>query len=303
MDETSDAQRTYRYLRVGMLSAVVLLAGAVVLEGLDQDRWQTSISAYFYTPAHAAFVGVLLVIGFAMIVIKGRNTIEDIALNFAGMLAPIVALAPTSPPKVGDPARRKAFIPKDSAILDAVDNNIHALLATGVVCLGIGLVVAVYLNRSRLSTSVRGVDKDTWRTLGSSAIAVAVVIVAKVAWDDDFASKAHGNAARFMFGFMFVAAVFAALEARLKPAGRDKYFWWYAVTAAGMFCGLAVIPWDPFGRHEVFALEAWEILWFGIFWAVQTAERWNEEPDDRNLEVPVRQDLKRLLRQAKPKAA
>jgi hypothetical protein len=31
-----------------------------------------------------------------------------------------------------------------------------------------------------------------------------------------------------------------------------------------------------FGDHTVFALEAYEIALFAIYWSVQTAENWNE---------------------------
>lgn len=51
-----------------MVGAVLLLAASIAIERSKVDCWQTSISAYYYTPARAIFVGGLMVIGFALIV-------------------------------------------------------------------------------------------------------------------------------------------------------------------------------------------------------------------------------------------
>jgi hypothetical protein len=281
---TSDALRTYRYLRIGMIGAVVLLATSVVLEGTDQDCWQTSISAYFYTPAKSVVVGVLVAIGFAMIVIKGRSAFEDTALNFAGMFAPIVALAPTSPP--ADDERCRTFVPSAEELDTAIDNNVWALLVTGVVCLVVAFGIAVLLNRD-LKAPFTEVDTGTWRTLVAAFFAVAGAVVLKAAWDD-FETLAHGWAARLMFLCMFLAAVSAAYEAHERGPGtaERRYRLLYAVTAFGMLSGLLALVAD-FGTHEVLLLEGWEILWFGFFWAVQTAERWTEPPSGSTTEVPV----------------
>ena len=279
--KTSDALRTYRYLRIGMISAVVLLATSVAKEGVGEGCWQPSISAYFYTPAKPVVVGVLLAIGFAMIVIKGRNVFEDSALNFAGMFAPIVALAPTSPPGPDD-AGCRTFVPSAEELNAAIDNNVWSLLITGVACLVIAFVIAVVLNRD-VKAPFTEVDAGTWRTLVAAFIAVVVAVGLK-AWWDDFNTLAHGWAARLMFGCMFLAALGAAVEA-FRHSQR-RYLTFYAGTAAGMFGGLAALVAD-FGRHEVLLLEAYEIFWFGVFWAVQTAERWNDPPAGSTAFVPA----------------
>lgn len=80
------------------MAALLLLLALSVGHQTAEQGWSTltSISAYYYTPAHAIFVAVLIAIGAAMIVIKGTRGLEDILLNIAGMLAMIVALVPTS---------------------------------------------------------------------------------------------------------------------------------------------------------------------------------------------------------------
>jgi hypothetical protein len=87
--------KTYRYLRLGMVGAVVLLAASIGIERSKVGCWQTSISAYYYTPVRAIFVGSLMAVGLSLIVYKGRGRGEDLCLNFAGMLAPVVAIVPT----------------------------------------------------------------------------------------------------------------------------------------------------------------------------------------------------------------
>src|SRR5918996_3258587 len=94
--KSQDVIKTYRYLRIGMIGAVVLLAVSIAIERSKVDCWQTSISAYYYTPVRAIFVGCLIAVSLSLIVYKGRSTWEDASLNFAGMLAPVVAVAPTT---------------------------------------------------------------------------------------------------------------------------------------------------------------------------------------------------------------
>jgi hypothetical protein len=90
------AIKTYRYLRISMVGAVALLGVSVVIERTNVDCWQTSVSAYYYTPVRSVFVGVLMAIGLCLIVIKGSTPWEDATLNAAGMLAPVVAVVPTT---------------------------------------------------------------------------------------------------------------------------------------------------------------------------------------------------------------
>jgi hypothetical protein len=92
----SAAVVTYRYLRLGMVGVVLLLGVSILIERWQVDCWQTSVSAYYYTPVRAVFVGGLMAIALALIVIKGSTTWEDATLNAAGMLAPVVAVVPTA---------------------------------------------------------------------------------------------------------------------------------------------------------------------------------------------------------------
>src|SRR5262245_39332576 len=92
------AVKTYRYLRLSIVVVVLSLMASVLIERAHVSCWNESISAYFYTPVQLMFVGALIAIGVSLVAIKGCTDGEDVLLNLAGVLAPIVAFVPTSPP-------------------------------------------------------------------------------------------------------------------------------------------------------------------------------------------------------------
>lgn len=279
-----DALKTYRYLRIGMIGAVVLLAASVFIEhrkvaDLGRSCWQTSISAYYYTPVRAIFVGSLMVVAFALIVYKGRTTLEDFGLNFAGMLAPVVAVAPTM-----DFGRCWSIVPNPLPVkerglpadwvLQNIDNNIYALLIAGAILLGVaaGLAILTKMNiRPFHDEEVEG------RTMISLAVTVLALFIA---WQlirtwDDFDTRAHGFAAVAMFAFLIVAIIVNAIHQFRE--GRLKWAWIYAGLAALMVAGAAVISgFRLFDEHVVLALETYEIALFAVYWVIQTVENWNE---------------------------
>ena len=98
--ESEYAVSSYRYLRLGMVILVITLGVSIAIERAKASCWQGSISAYYYTPVHSLFVGALVSIGVTLVAMKGRNSLEDLFFNVAGVLAPLVALVPTSRPSV-----------------------------------------------------------------------------------------------------------------------------------------------------------------------------------------------------------
>ena len=89
------AKKSYRYLRLSIVIMVAALIVSVIIERLNASCWQGSFSAYYYTPVHAVFVGSLVATGACLIAIKAADDWEDMLLNVAGMLAPVVAFVPT----------------------------------------------------------------------------------------------------------------------------------------------------------------------------------------------------------------
>src|SRR5438093_10452256 len=89
-----DVIKSYRYLRIGIIGAVVLLAISDLIEHLKTHCWQDSISSYYYTPVRSIFVGTLFAVGLSLIVYTARTVWEDLCLNLAGMFVFVVAVAP-----------------------------------------------------------------------------------------------------------------------------------------------------------------------------------------------------------------
>ena len=276
--KSTDALRTYRYLRIGMIGAAVLLATSILIERSKVDCFQTSISAYYYTPVRAIFVGAMFVVGFALIVYKGRGWWEDTCLNFAGMLAPVVAVAPTM--DVGDcwsvepnPLPVQDGSPADWVVRN-IDNNFYSLLITG----GIGLAVALAISlaaRYKKRPPTRPILNGTTITLAITALVLVLGWWLIENWDD-FYTRVHGIAAVAMFVFLIGAVAGKAIERRRE--GATVWFPLYAVCGLLMVIGGALIGLTRvFDEHTVFALEAYEIAFFALYWIAQTVDNWDEK--------------------------
>lgn len=269
----SDALKTYRYLRIGMVAAVVCLATAIAIERSKVSCWQTSISAYYYTPARAVFVGGLIAVGFALVVIKGRSSVEDICLNFAGMFAPVVAVAPTTdvgacwsiapiPRPVSDDGELAPWVRA------FVENNLQALLLAGVIALIAAAAIAL------ASRHTDGITTGAWISLAVTIVVLAGSWLLLKNWSD-FYTRAHGFAAVLMFTFL-IGAVASKAWGNWNSAQR-RFAPVYGVIAVAMAAGGGVIAGLRLGGdHTVLFLEAFEIALFAVFWIVQTAENWNE---------------------------
>jgi hypothetical protein len=273
-----DVIKTYRYLRIGMVGAVVLLAASIGIERGKVDCWQTSISAYYYTPVRAIFVGCLMAVGLSLIVYKGRSPGEDPCLNLAGMLAPVVAIVPTK--DVGTcwsiepaPSPVKADGSFDAWVLANITNNFDALLVVGAIGLAATAFIALWVNRKDFIGAARA---QLWTTASLAGTFIALVVAWWLSrhWSG-FYSRAHSYAAIAMFASLIGAIAVVTLDTRHR---RPRWWLSYAAVAALMVLGAAVIGLTRvFGDHTVFALEAYEIALFGAYWMIQTAEKWDED--------------------------
>lgn len=268
-----DAIQTYRYLRIGMVGAVVLLAASILVERGEVDCWQTSISGYYYTPVRAIFVGGLFAIGFALIVIKGRTTAIDVLLNFAGMLAPIVAVVPTT--NVGEcwsvPPPARPLNPDGTLaawVVANIDNNLWALIITGF--LGILTWLVIVWRTQGLSAIVQGSSGVRWGFL----ITLVVIVLAWLAFRfwDDFYDRAHGWSAVGLFALLAVVVFLNAREVQRTGGSTAIAVIYYVICGAMVLAALPLFfsSWE----HNVLIVEATEIFLFGVFWSVQTYELW-----------------------------
>lgn len=276
------AIKTYRYLRLGMVVIVVGLLASIFIQRSNSGCWQGSISAYYYTPARAIFVGGLVAIGASLIMIKGSTPIEDGLLNVAGALAPIVAFVPTSFESACDaPAQTRASGLPDAIVRD-VQNNIGALLVAGVVAFLLAVLVFVLEQRrdDRLATRQVG-----WRValLGLTA---AMLIVGAWALASDRILDWHGEAAFLMFVILAIASIFnggwllwvnRGNGQKTSPRWQAFALLYVAVGIVMLIGGFIIdIVWPDPWEHRTLVLEIVEIALFGAIWVVQSVERWGK---------------------------
>lgn len=276
---TSYAVKSYRYLRLSIIVVVASVLAAVVIERIDADCWQGSISAYYYTPAHSVFVGALVAIGVSLIAIKGSTDREDILLNLAGVLAPIVAFVPTSP---GDQC-------PSSAALELADretyinNNVLALAIGGGLAIVVTIVLLLVFSRDKLGT----IDRGSAIGLGFAVVLLLIGLVWYFGFRDSFLERAHGGAAVVMFFIIWVVMI---LNARGAPDRRYRRAYSVTATAMALAAIVAVVGKliDSDWRHQILWLEFLELVAFAAYWAVQTSENWTggvpagEEREDRS---------------------
>ena len=303
--------KSYRYLRAAMVGVLLCLGAAVAYQSIRQSSTLSSISAYYYTPAQAIFVGALVALGVCMIALEGTTRAEDVLLTIGGMLAPVVAIVPTSRGAdfraavqacresggVAFPDQPLTAVdcPGVRALVEAaeanIDNNMVAVLVAGAAGL---LVTLLFAKKDRKPFPTFR------RSFTAAALLYAVVLVAFVVARQAFIDSAHWVAAIGLFACIVAVAIVNALrhQNRPVPAGaglretgrtvvralafRDVY----ATVAVAMVVVAAIGT--PLVVFQVYAtalfwLEAALIVLFALFWIVQTRERWD---DDRPPEQP-----------------
>ena len=266
---TTDAVKTYRYVRLSMVALVIGLAVAIVVERtkVHPGCFQHSISAYFYTPVRGMFVGGLLGIAVCLIALRGTGDGEDALLNLAGGLAPVVAFVPT--PNAGSCSSTPGTMLNPAP---EVSNNVTTLL----VILAVALVLSAVLLR------LEGGGRTEWLLLTAGA---AVWVGGVLVFDLDrdlFLRKAHYAAAVTMFACIVAVVWRNALDFHEKEtkAGknpRTPATNRYAVIAGLMVAGagaMGVWDWTVGWDHAVLFIEGWLIGLFAAFWLIQTQELW-----------------------------
>jgi hypothetical protein len=257
------AIKTWRYLRVAMVALVLGLFASIVFEWWKVHRSciQTSISAYYYTPVHGFFVGALVAIGTCLVCLKGNTEIEDVLLNLAGMLAPVVALVPTP-----HPGSCASVLGTTQDRDYNVGNNMFALLTVG----AMGLVLLAWLTRKR--RPAKGA------LIGYAAAVVVWLAAMLVFWlaRDFFVRSAHYAAAISMFACILVVVINNAIDYKTK-AGATSNKNRYSVIAVAMVVAVVacLITLAAGWAYWIIALEFSLIALFAIFWTTQTKELWH----------------------------
>jgi hypothetical protein len=260
------AVKTYRYLRLAIVVVVVALAVSVIIERAHASCWQGSISAYYYTPVHAMFVGALVAIGVSLIAIRGSTDLEDVLLNVAGVLAPIVAFVPTGVPQ--DSCASAGIVVADNKPF--VDNNVLAFAIGGAIAIGAAFLIARLMGKPTLEQS----DRPSYLGVLIGVGLLVVGLVWYLGFRESFLHHAHSWAAVAMFFVIWLAMLLNA-----KGAPGATYRWIYAGTATAMAVAAVVVAIikliHPGWQHQVLWIEILELLPFAVYWAAQTFEHWD----------------------------
>lgn len=269
--DTDTSLDTYRYLRGSIPVMLVMLAVALIIERVRASDWLGSISAYYFTGAHAVFIGSICAMGALLIVYKGLKSTEDILLNLAGILAFVVAFVPTSRPET-------------AVHVDVSNVNVLANVWALVIALLVARAVSWFMYRRTGTTPDLGPIARTvvWVQRAILAAGLALLIFAR----DWFVSHAHGIAAVVLFlaiiGTVVITA-FIADTGLVDSANPKVYEQIYRIIAVLMLVTLLVAVTVHFTIHGVSQLVLWaEVALlgeFGLYWGVQTAERWGSRSD------------------------
>jgi hypothetical protein len=272
----------YRDLRLSMVVVLVLLAGAIFIEWSSaKGRWQSELSAYFYTSAHSIFIAALLALGTLLMVFKGRTYTEDKLLTLAGICALIIAVVPMGRTKPLGPFG----LPDDYKVEAVIPLNVLAL----VIALGVGLALALLRNRltgTPWPRSRKGKVSQRyifWLTRCIFWLIMAVGLIAFKFFPDTVKQNLVHGAAGVLMLLAFIATTFCTacgwddVSKPPRKRGYKRSYWWIACLM--LVTLITVVPvhlvhpkWlgVPWGLVAEVAL----ILEFAAYWVVQTIEQW-----------------------------
>jgi hypothetical protein len=271
--------RTYLYLRVGLVALAVFLGASLVIElAFGDTPWLGSISAYYYTPVRAVFVGTLIAMGVCLVAIKGRDRPrEDLMLNLAGMCAPVVALCPTPLEDAAVCGGDGRCVP--DVYVPGVVNNVEALLVVG--------ALAVLFAARTVRRGSR--ERADLVALGISAAGLVAFTLWFAFGRGSFLDYAHYGTAVPMFGLIVAVALvnaarvddFVAAGGTLTMGQAETFkraYRWVAYVmgvvigaALALFVVKAATGSEPFA-HWVFVVEALLLAAFTAFWVLQTLQ-------------------------------
>ncbi len=263
---TPDVERravrsTYRSLRLSVVVLLALLVTAVVAEAVEAGCWLDSLSAYYWTGAHDAFVGALCAVGAVLVVYTGADDLEDALLDVAGLLAFVVALTPTEP----GPGCDGSPAPEVPAMLADARTGLTALVVAGAFAWTLRAVVAA---RS-------GPPRRSWTVGAAGGTAVAVLAVALLVAPGTVVARAHDAAAVLLFVAVVGVMLRHASTARTTSA---RWALAYALLATATLVTLAVVvvlhATVPTWTQSVLVLETVLVALFAGFWVLQTVELW-----------------------------
>lgn len=263
----SGIRQTYFALRVGAALFLGLLVFSISHQIAVSDAClQQSVSAYYFTPARAVFVGALCAVGACLVIYRGNNDTENVFLDYTGFMAFVVAFVPTGVDRSCTPSN----VPNTTDLAALIDNSASVLFLVAFVAIVMGMAV-----RWLRPNADGPLSKYAVRALGATMTALIVGLVWFLYWPEAFQRYGHGVAAGALFvGIVAVVGLNAAGFAKREPGtSRMDRNWYLAVLAAMVLSLIAMLVAKGMGyQHWFFTLEAALILEFAAFWLLQTYE-------------------------------
>ena len=276
---TRDVVLTYRYLRGAMIALLLMLLLSVGYQWwweTGHSCWLGSISAYYYTPARAVFVGSLCALGASLISYKGHSPEEDVLLGFSGLMAFVVAFVPTVPDSRCGP---NAYSQTPAEIAAAVRNNVWSLIVVAV----LAALVTTWLKRGGAAPdpAERRTVRSTVVMLVCGAVLLGELILFLVL-RDRFIALSHGIAAGTMVAGVIAVMVLSAARAEDRHRGAHaatvyKRIYVGIAVALALALGVTVVAALTVSGfdHLVLIAEVIIIVLFCTYWGVQTKELWD----------------------------
>jgi hypothetical protein len=278
------ALRTYMYLRLGMFGVIAALAVSLLIEARSSGWcWQPSISAYYYTPVNAVFIGALVTLGTCMVVIWGRSWVEDGLLNLAGLLAPVVAFVPTADTDSCGIAESQRVV---VAARPYIDNNVAAYgIVVGLALLALGVAVVLW---PAIRDAVR--QGRAWYAFWvpyAAACAIwvlfAYLFLTRTETRSDWFYR-HGHDASAIPLFLLIVGVVVVNAYEAKRRNDAEWAKRYSLLATLMVLSVVVVAATLWAmsrmgenwEHWILVIEAAVLTLFATFWLLQTVERRGE---------------------------
>lgn len=280
---STSTQRTYRYLRLSIVGAVLLLFVALTVT-IARFGPMLSVSAAVYTPARNIFVGSIFAVALALLALSGRS-LSQALLDYAAIAAALIATVP-APLEPGQ-------LPPSEADLAGVQVGMLSLLIVGAVA--VIAILAVALVQRTLTLAIGAGIAVAGAILGAVALWWLLAPISFLEWG-------HIVAAFTFFALIAAVSGLAAwtvdeTSGEADAAARTMYRGLYTVIAAGILITLALLVVvivldmqgidlvESTGLPLVFIGEATALLLFAAFWLIQTVELW-DEPDPRLRVMP-----------------
>ncbi|MFE1644508.1 hypothetical protein [Microbacterium sp. P01] len=259
-------QRTYRYLRLSIVGAVLALFVSLIVVASQVGALPPSISAMLYTPGRTVFVGVLFAVAVAFLALSGHSVAQAL-IDIAAVFAVLIVIIPT-PVASGEVPDVEVVCPEGA--IRCVPESEWANIANGMLTFAVFGLIAV-AGVLALAALQQTLSAGVWVT----AAAASLVILGATGWWA-LARTSFLDVGHFVVTTCFFALIAVVSGLAARGAGRG-YRFGYAAIAIGIAIDLTVLLIAAVTRAPVvLAGEVTGLLLFAAFWILQTAENWTD---------------------------